>query len=93
MWLELMKISTQKSEGDQKCNQKFMKNSGLKITLNGDKVMTMGESAEKAEVRKRKDYLEGKKRKRALESSGPGEGSKKMTQQPRSDQTQLMEGE
>ena len=67
-----MKISTQKSEGDQKCNQKFMKNSGLKITLNGDKVMTMGESAEKAEVRKRKDYLEGKKRKRHWRVQDPG---------------------
>lgn len=70
-----------------------MKNSGLKITLKSDKVMTMGESAEKVEVKKRKEYLEGKKRKRALESSGSGEGSKKMTQQPRSDQTQQMEGE
>lgn len=64
-----------------------MKNSGLKITLKGDKVMTMDESAEKVEVKKRKEYLEGKKRKGALESSGHGEDPKKMTQQPRIDQT------
>lgn len=87
MWLELMKISTWKSVSDQKCNQKLMKNSGLKITLKGDKVMTMDESAEKVEVKKRKEYLEGKKRKGALESSGHGEDPKKMIQQPRSDQT------
>ena len=49
--------------------------------------MTMDESAEEVEVKKRKEYLEGKKRKRALESSGCGEDPKKMTQQPRSDQT------